>query len=78
MPVILLRCRVGDPDGLDLAHVTVLQADRKRVAAMDDRRAAFEKQASRFLGTRHQRPLTLIESEYRRLRVLDFILTGLL
>jgi hypothetical protein len=32
-----------DPDGLNLAHDTLLQADRKRVAAMDDRTAAFEK-----------------------------------
>jgi hypothetical protein len=28
-----------DPDGLNLARDTVLQVDRKRVAAMDDRKA---------------------------------------
>jgi hypothetical protein len=66
-----------DPDGLNLAHDTVLRADRKRVAAMDDCTAAFKKQASPFLTTRHQRPLALIDNEYRQLRLLNFALTGL-
>jgi hypothetical protein len=72
-----LAAEVGfDPDGLNLAHDTVLRADRKRVAAIYYRTAAFEKQPSPFLRTRHQRPLTPIKNEYRQLRLLNFALTG--
>jgi hypothetical protein len=41
-------------------------ADRKRVAAIDNRPAAFEKPASRLLAAGHDRPLALIEDEYRQ------------
>jgi hypothetical protein len=52
------------------------QADRKRVTAIDNRPAAFEKQASALLAQRHDRPLALIEDEYRQFGLLNFALTG--
>jgi hypothetical protein len=66
-----------DSDRLNIAPDAVLQADRERVAAMYNRPAAFEKQASPLLGARHDRPLALIEDEYRQFRLLNFALTGL-
>jgi hypothetical protein len=54
-------------DRLNIATDAVLQAHRERVAAMYNRPAAFDKQASPLLGARHDRPLALIEDEYRQI-----------
>jgi hypothetical protein len=57
----------GPADGVDRLNIApdgVLQADRERVAAMYNRPAAFEKQASPLLAARHDRPLALIEDHY--------------
>jgi hypothetical protein len=61
---------------LNVAPDAVLQADREPVAAMDNRPAAFEMQASPLLAARHDRPLALIEDEYRQFRLLNLALTG--
>jgi hypothetical protein len=49
-------------DRLNIAPDAVLQA-RDRAAAMDNRPAAIEKQASPLLAARHDPPLALIEDE---------------
>jgi hypothetical protein len=54
---------------LNIAPDAVLQADREPAAAMDNRPAAFEKQP--LLAARHDRPLALIEDEYRQFRLLE-------
>jgi hypothetical protein len=54
-------------DKLNIARDLVLQADRQRVAAMYNRPAAFDQQASPLLGAGHYRPLALIEDEYRQI-----------
>jgi hypothetical protein len=63
-------------DRLNMTPDAVLQADRERVAVIDNRPAASETQTSPLLGARHDRPLALIEDEYRQLRLLNFALTG--
>jgi hypothetical protein len=55
-----------DPDRLKFSPDAVRQADREGIATHNNRPAVFDKQASPFLTTRHQRPLTLIENEYRQ------------
>jgi hypothetical protein len=62
-------------DQLAIAPDAGLQADRGRVAAIDNRPVAFEKQVTP-LAARHDRPLALIEDEYRQFRLLNFALTG--
>ena len=57
---------------LNITLGAVPQAERERIAAMHDRTAAFEKQASPLFGTWHDRPLTLIEDEYSQFRLLNF------
>jgi hypothetical protein len=60
-----------------IALDAVLQADREPAAAMHNRPAAFEKQASPRLAARHDRwPLALIEDEYRQFRLLNFALSS--
>jgi hypothetical protein len=57
--------RVELHSDLTIAPDAVLQADRERIAAIDNRPVAFEKQTT-LLGARHDRPLALIEEEYRQ------------
>jgi hypothetical protein len=52
-------------DRLTIAPDAVLRADRERIAAIDNRPVAFEKPTTLF-GARHDRPLVLIEEEYRQ------------
>jgi hypothetical protein len=62
---------IGDAARGAVPSDAVLQADRERVAAIDNRPAAFEKQASPLLAARPDRPLALIEDEYRQFGLLN-------
>jgi hypothetical protein len=66
-----------DPDRLNLASDPVLQVNRERVAAMHNRTAASEKQASPFLRTRHQRFLALVQIKDCQLLYSEEAFTGL-